>query len=121
MEEEIAHSEMENGGMRAAPLVHKMLDVRAQMTSRELSRLLPSGWSPVAPRVTPQMGKCISLIVADQVPGLLCVKPLIGPTLRRHQLMNKSLTPMRDSTLIGWASHVAAPRDWELEPHTEGL
>lgn len=50
---------MENGGKfpEGSALVHKMLDVRAQMTSREPSRLLPSGWSPVAPRVTPQMEK----------------------------------------------------------------
>ena len=54
---------MENGGKfpEGSALVHKTLDVRAQMMSREPSRLLPSGWAPVAPRFTPQeKKKCIS-------------------------------------------------------------
>lgn len=66
---------MENGGKfpEGSALVHKTLDVRAQMMSREPSRLLPSGWAPVAPRFTPQVKKMHFLIVADQVSGLLFV------------------------------------------------
>ena len=42
--------------------------------SREPSRLLPSAWSPVAPRFTPQVKKKMHfLTVADQVRGLLFV------------------------------------------------